>query len=317
MGRLILRRLAWMVPTVWVVSILIYVLAEVLPGDPGRTILGRFATVQQVAALDRQLGVDRPLVVRYGAWLEGFVTGHWGSSVILRTPILPLVTGRLWNSVQLALVALVITVPLSLGLGVIAGLRRDSALDRVISVSGLSLLGIPEFVSGVVLLVVFAVSLRVFPATAQFPPGTSFVGRLHYLILPAIPLMFALFGYVARMARAGTIDALESSYVRTAVLKGLPWRHVVVHHVLRNSVLPSITVIGFQIGWLVGGLVVIETLFNYPGIGSLMLQSALDHDLPVLEATVVVVACIYVASNLAADVLLAVLNPRIRRASDV
>lgn len=315
MGRLLLRRLALMLVALALVSVLVFSLAEVVPGDVGRTILGPYATPEQVRALNHELGYDRPLPVRYGDWLAGFVTGDWGDSVVLRTPIRPLVFERLGNSLQLALVALLLIVPVSVGLGVVAGLKEGRFVDRLISVAGLSLIAIPEFVSGVILLVVLGVGLGWFPVIAQIPPEADLVERLHRLFLPAVPLMFVLFGYVARMARAGTVDVLESAYVRTAVLKGLPRRHIVVRHVLRNSLLPTITVIGAQVGWLAGGLVVVETLFSYPGIGKLMLDSALGHDVPVLEATTLLVAVIYMLSNLAADLLYGLLNPRIRHAT--
>lgn len=314
MARFILRRLALVAVTLALVSVLVFALAQVLPGDIGRTILGPYAPAEQVIALNHKLGYDRPLVVRYGDWVGGFVTGDWGDSVLLGRPIASLAFDRLVNSLQLALVALAIIVPVSVGLGVLAGLKEGRFFDRLISVVGLSLTAIPEFVSGVILLVVFAVALEWLPVSAQFSPGAGPIERLRHLILPAIPLMFVLFGYIARMARAGTVDALQSPYVRTAVLKGLPWRHVIVRHVLRNSLLPTITVIGSQVGWLVGGLVVIETLFNYPGIGKLMLDSAVEHDVPVLQATALLVAVVYMLSNLAADLLYGLLNPRIRHA---
>jgi peptide/nickel transport system permease protein len=313
-GAFLLRRLALMAATLVIVSVLVFALAEVLPGDVGRTILGHTASAESVAELDHELGYDRPLAVRYGDWLQGFVRGDWGESVVLQTPIRPLVVDRLLNSLQLALVALLVIVPISIGLGTLAALREDGLADRVISVTGLSLTAIPEFVSGVVLLVVFAVGVSWFPVTAEFPAGANPITRLHHLFLPSIPLMLVLFGYIARMARAGAVEALRSAYVRSAVLKGLPWRHIVIRHVLRNSLLPTITVIGAQVGWLVGGLVVVETLFSYQGIGKLMLDSAIGHDIPVLEATTLIVAVFFMASNLVADVLYGILNPRIRSA---
>jgi peptide/nickel transport system permease protein len=312
MRRLIERRLLLIVPSLLVLSLLIFVMAEVVPGDVGRTILGPYASPQAVAALDHQLGVDRPLVVRYVDWLGGFVTLHWGDSPVLQQPVLSLTLDRLRNSLLLAGIALIIIVPTAVFLGVYAALRRDRALDRLISVSSLSLTVIPEFVSGVILMVLFAVVIPIFPVTGNAPDGSDLLTRIYYLILPAIPLMFIEMGYIARMARAGVIEVLDMPYVRTAVLKGLPRRRVVTRHVLRNGLLPTVTVIGAQIGWLVGGLVVVETLFNYPGIGKLMADAATFHDIRVLEATVLVVAAIYMLANLGADVIMALLNPRVR-----
>ena len=312
MKRLILRRLLLIVPTLLLVSLLVFFMAEVLPGDIGRTILGPYASPEQVAELNRRLGADRPLVVQYVTWLGDFVTGDWGQSATLNEPVLGLTMERLWNSVKLAGLSLLFILPASLFLGVTAGLRRDTTLDRTITVTSLSLTVIPEFVSGVILIVLFAVMLPIFPVTALPPPGSGPATQVWYLVLPAVSLMFVELGYIARMARAGVAEVLDLPYVRTATLKGLPRREVVRRHVLRNGLLPTVTVIGAQIGWLVGGLVVIETLFNYPGIGKLMADSATLHDIKVLEATVIVVAAIYMVSNLAADVVVALLNPRIR-----
>jgi len=312
MLRLIGRRLLLMIPTLILASMLIFALAEVLPGDVGRSILGPYATEEQVQLLNEKLGSDRPLVVRYVAWAGGFVTGDWGESALLEVPVRPLVLEAFWNSLLLAGFALVVIVPISVALGVFAGLRRDSALDRTITVSSLSMTVIPEFVSGVVLLYVFAVWLKWLPVTAMPPEGSPFYERLYYLILPAIPLMFLELGYIARMARVGTVQVLSMPYIRTAVLKGVPRHRVIFGHVLRNAMVPTVTVIGSQVGWLIGGLVVIEVLFVYPGIGKLMVDAALSNDVPMLEAAVLLVAIVYMLANLVADIVVAFLNPRIR-----
>jgi peptide/nickel transport system permease protein len=309
--RFLLVRLGLALVTLVLVSMIVFVVAEVLPGDVGRTILGSYASNEQVERLNHELGNDRPLPVRYGDWVSGFISGDWGESALLNRPVRPLVLDRLANSLVLGLFALVLIVPFSIGFGVLAALHHGKALDRVISVTGLSLIALPEFVTGIILLVVFAVKLGWFPVSSAVPSANP-VDVVRQLLLPSIPLMFVLFGYIARMARAGTIDALQSNYTRTAVLKGLPQRTVVWRHVMRNAILPTISVVSVQVGYLVGGLVVIETLFSYPGIGELVLDSAQGHDLPVLQATVLVVAVIYMASILVADVLHGVLNPRIR-----
>ena len=313
MLRLIGRRLLLMIPTLILVSILIFALAEVfVPGSVGRSILGPYATEEQVQLLNEKLGADKPVVVRYLTWAGGFVTGDWGESALLEVPVRPLVMDAFWNSLLLAGFALVLIVPTSIALGVFAGLRRDSLLDRAITVSSLSMTVIPEFVSGVVLLYVFAVWLKWLPVTALPPDGAPFYERLYYLILPAIPLMFLELGYIARMARVGTVQVLSMPYIRTAVLKGVPRSRVVFGHMLRNAMVPTVTVIGSQVGWLIGGLVVVEKLFTYPGIGQLMVDSALAHDIPLLEASVLLVAVVYMVANLIADIVVALLNPRIR-----
>ena len=314
MGRYLLRRLGLTLITLILVSFAVFAAAEVLPGDVGRTILGPYASQQQVDQLNHQLGTDQPLVKRYVTWAGNFVQGDWGESPIQRVEVRPLVIDRLKNSLILGAFALVLIIPFSVALGVFAALNYGKALDRIISISGLSFVALPEFVVGVVVIVVFAVQLGWFPTTSQVPSADP-VDIVRQCLLPCIPIMFVLFGYISRMARAGTVDALRSNYTRTAVLKGLPRRQVIVRHVLRNSLLPTITVVSVQVGYLVGGLVVVETLFNYPGIGQLILTAATGHDLPVLEASVLMIALIYTVSNLVADVVAALLNPRVRLAT--
>jgi peptide/nickel transport system permease protein len=311
MVRFVVRRLAHGLIALLLVSVMVFATAELLPGDVGRTILGPYATNQQVQILDHQLGVDRPLPVRYADWVSGFARGDWGRSNLLNQQVRPLVWHRLVNSLLLGVFALVLIIPLSIGLGVLAALRRGRVVDRIITIGGLSLIALPEFVTGVLLLVLFAVKLDWFPVSSQVPSWNP-EDVVRQFLLPAVPLMFVLFGYISRMARAGTVGALESNYARTATLKGLPRSLVLRRHILRNSLLPTITVVSVQFGYLVGGLVVIETIFNYPGIGKLLVDSAVGHDLPVLEGCVMATAVLNILSNLAADMLYAVLNPRIR-----
>ncbi len=311
MGWFLVKRASLAVVTLLLVSAILFAVAQVLPGDVGRAILGPYATEQQVQALDHQLWVDRPIYERYWTWFGGFIRGDWGNSYLLNRPVTQIAFDRLRNSLILGGFALCLIVPVSIGLGVLAALRYGRWLDRSISVAGLSLIALPEFVTGIIVLAVFAVALGWLPASSHVP-SLNPLDWFRQLLLPSIPLMFVLFGYISRMARAGTIESLRSNYVRTAILKGLPRRTVIWTHVLRNSLLPTITVISVQTGYLVGGLVVTETLFNYPGIGKLVLDSAIGHDLPVLQATVLLVAVLYMALTLAADVLYTLLNPRVR-----
>jgi peptide/nickel transport system permease protein len=308
----VLKRLGLALLTLVLLSLIIFFAGSVLPGNPGRAILGPFASPQAVQVLNHQLGVDRPLITQYWSWVTGIVHGDLGTSSQFRAPVSSFLFPALVRSLKLAAVAFVIVVPLSILGGVVAALYRGRAVDRSISVTGLSLTSVPEFVSGVVLIVVFAIGLKWFPITANPPPGTAPLDQLRYLILPAIPLVFVLFGYIARMARAGTIEALDSDYVRTAVLKGLPRSVVIRRHVLRNSLLPTITVIATQTGYLIGGLVVIETLFNYPGLGRLIVTAANNKDFAMLEAGVLVIGIVYLGATLIADILYTILNPRIR-----
>jgi len=314
MTMLIAKRLGMSLLTLLMVSMIVFAVAQVLPGDVGRTILGPYATNEQVARINTLLGMDRPVLSRYLSYMGGFLQGNWGDSYLLNQPVRDLVLTRLGHSLILGVFALLLIVPISVGLGVLSALRENSAVDRIISVTGLSLIALPEFVAGTILLVVFGIQLEWFPVSSAVP-NANVADVFRQLLLPSIPLMFVLFGYVSRMARAGTIESLGSSYVRTAVLKGLRRRRVVTRHVLRNSLLPTITVIGAQVGYLVGGLVVVESLFNYPGVGQLIYTSATGHDVPTLEAAVLVIAGIYTVSNLCADLLYGVLNPRIRQSA--
>jgi len=312
MATFLLKRLGLMILTLWLLSLMIFFAGQILPGDPGRFILGPFAAKSSVQVLDQQLGVNRPLLTRYLSWLGGLLHGNFGTSYSYRTAVEPFIRAALINSVKLAVLAFVIVVPLGILGGVIAALYAGRGTDRVISVTGLSLSSVPEFVSGIVLIVVFGVELKWLPVTASAGAGASPLNQLRHLILPAIPLVFVLFGYIARMARAGTIEALNSDYTRTAVLKGLPRAAVIRRHVLRNSLLPTITVIATQTGYLIGGLIVVETLFNYQGLGNLIYKAAVGHDFPMLEAGVLVIGVVYVLATLAADLLLTWLNPRLR-----
>jgi peptide/nickel transport system permease protein len=311
----LLRRLLLMLLTLWLLSLIVFLAGQVLPGDPGRAILGPLAASSAVKSLDAQLGVNRPLFTRYLSWLGGILHGDMGMSYTYRSPVAPFIGAALVNSVKLAALAFVIVVPLGIAGGVIAAMRAGRLTDRIISVTGLTLATVPEFVSGIVLIVVFGVTFKLLPVTAAAGPGASAGQQFRHLILPAIPLIVVLFGYFARMARAGTIDALASDYTRTAVLKGLPQRTVLMRHVLRNSLLPTITVIATQTGYLIGGLVVVETLFNYQGIGQLIYKAAQAKDFPMLEAGVLTVGVVYAVATLAADLLLIALSPRLRAAA--
>jgi peptide/nickel transport system permease protein len=307
----ILKRLGLALITLWILSLLVFFAGQILPSDPGRAVLGNTATAQAVHNLDHQLGVDRPLLSQYWHWITNFP----GTSYQYQAPIGPILLAALGRSLKLGLLAFVIVVPLSIVGGVIAALNVGKPVDRWISVLGLSGTTVPEFVSGIVLILVFGIALGWLPVEATPPPGTGFIGSLKYLIMPVIPLVLVLFGYIMRMARAGTVEALESDYARTATMKGLPRGVMIRRHVLRNSLLPTITVIATQTGYLIGGLVVVETLFQYAGIGSLTVQAATHKDFPMLEAGVLTIGVVYMLATLLADISYSLLNPRIRLAA--
>jgi peptide/nickel transport system permease protein len=288
--------------------------AQVLPGNVARRILGPFADQAAVDALNRNLGTDRPLLTQYWDWISSFVQGDLGTSLAYGVPVSELMGSALGNSFKLAGFAFLMVVPLAILGGVIAALKRDRIIDRVITIGGLSLTVIPEFVTGIILILVFALWVDVFPVSARAPDGSSLLTQLRYLFLPALTLVILLFGYIARITRAGTIESLEADYTRTAVLKGLPRRVVIRRHVLRNSLLPTIAVVATQGAYLLGGLVVIETLFNYPGMGRLIFTAAAQKDFPLLQSGVLIVGIAVLIATLVADLLYSLLNPRIRYA---
>jgi len=308
MTAFILKRLGLALITLWLLSVIVFVLGQVLPADPGRSVLGNLASPSAVRALDHQLGVDKPLLTQYWHWITNFP----GTSTQYQAPIGPILGPALVRSLKLGLFAFVIVVPLGLLGGIVSALKVGTPTDRTITIVGQSALTVPEFVSGIILLVVFSIALGWLPVTATAPPGSNFFTQLKYLILPVIPLVLILFGYIARMARAGTVEALDSDYARTATLKGLPRGVMIRRHVLRNSLLPTITVIATQTGYLIGGLVVVETLFRYNGIGQLTYNAANQHDIPMLEACVLTIGVLYMVVTLIADIGFSLLNPRIR-----
>lgn len=308
----ILRRLGFLAVTLLVASLLIFIATQILPGDVARMILGRFATDEALANLRRQMGLDLPLVVQYFTWLTHFVRGDWGISLSTDSPVMGLVFARLGNSAMLAAVAFTMYVPLGILLGLVAALRRNTAADQAISVGSLSFIGLPEFVTGVILITVFAIKLKWLPASSAIDPDASFMEALPYLILPGITVSLVSLAYITRMTRSGTIEVFSTDYIRTAYLKGLKPYQVLFGHVLRNALLPTVTVVAIGVGWLIGGLIVTESLFSYPGLGRLLLFAIQRQDLPLIQATTLLLVAIFCLSNLVADILYAYLNPRIR-----
>jgi peptide/nickel transport system permease protein len=315
MIRFLLQRLGLSLITLFMLSVIVFATAQLLPGDVGRNILGPFADQRSVDLLNQQLGLDRPVTTQYAEWIGDFFRGDMGQSLQYQgSSVASLLGPSLVNSLKLAAVAFVLVVPLSIVGGVFAALKQGRFADRSITITGLSLTAVPEFVTAIVLIVVFGVALDWLPVTATAPEGAGFLTQVKFLLLPALALVMVLFGYIARIARAGTIEALDADYTRTAYLKGLPTVTVIRRHVLRNALLPTIAVIATQTGYLIGGLVVIETIFNYNGIGQRIYTAAQNKDLTMLESGVLVVGIVYLVATLMADVLYTFVNPRIRHA---
>jgi peptide/nickel transport system permease protein len=293
--------------------VIVFATAQLLPGNVGRSVLGRDASEEAVAAYNHEHGTDRPAVVQYLDWVGGAVHGDLGESLAQTgVPVWDIVEPALVNSMKLAVFAFVLVVPFGLLGGVLAGLRVGRPTDRTITVVGLSLAVVPEVVTGLVLILVFSIWLGWLPVTAQWEPGAGPLTQVKYLTLPAFALVIVLFGYIARITRAGVVEALDADYTRTAYLKGLPHNTVIRRHVLRNALMPTIAVIATQVGYLFGGLVAIEYLFNYQGIGLMVLQAAQQKDFTLLTAGVMIIGTVYLVFTLLADILFALLNPRIR-----
>lgn len=308
----IIRRVGFMAVTLLITSMIVFSITQFLPGDVARVVLGREAGEAQLEEFREEFGLNDPLPVQYVRWLGDFVTGDWGVSLSTRQDIFPLVMGRLRNTLMLTAVTMFIGVPLSVFLGVIAGLKENKTADNVISIGSLSVVGLPEFVTGLVLIEIFARRLGWFPANSSIPPDSTFLEALPMLILPAMTATLVLLAYIARLTRAGVVEELRKPYVRTATLKGIPYRSVISKHVLRNALMPTITVIAISFGWLISGLIVIENVFNYPGLGRLLVFAIDRRDLPLLQAVTMVTVLGFALANLFADLFYAYLDPRIR-----
>lgn len=312
MVKYLIRRLGFLALTLLLTSVIIFTVTQFLPGDVARIVLGREAGAEQLEAFREEFGLNDPLPVQYVNWLGNFVTGDWGRSLSTRSEIYPVVAERLRNSLMLAAVTMLIGVPISVFLGVIAGLNENKWLDNVISIASLSVVGLPEFVTGILLIEIFSRRLGLFPANSSIPLDATFQEALPMLILPALTATLVLLAYIARLTRAGVAEELKKPYVRTAVLKGMSRRTVTFKHVLRNALMPTITVIAISFGWLISGLIVIENVFNYPGLGRLLVFAIDRRDLPLLQAVTMVTVLGFALANLVADLFYAYLDPRIR-----
>jgi peptide/nickel transport system permease protein len=309
--RFVVRRFALMLLTLFLVTLMIFVITEVMPADVAQHVLGQHVTEESLAALRARLGLDQPAPVRYVTWLANAVHGDLGFSGYLNQDITPVLLVRLRNSLVLGALGFLFCIPTAIVLGVLAGVFAGQLVDRAISVTSLIGLSLPEFVSAVFLTLVFSVWLGWLPPSSLMEENTLPWQNLSRLILPALTATLAILAYIARMTRASVIDVMNSAYIRTARLKGLPKRVVVFKHALRNALLPTVTVIFNNLAWLFGGLVIVETFFAYPGIARLLLAGVEKNDFPLLQAATLVIATIILVANFVADVTYALLNPRI------
>lgn len=312
MTQYILRRIFFLLLTLFLVSILIFAIIEFLPGDAASVILGQNSTPEDLAILREQLGLNQAAPVRFFQWISGIFQGEWGESIRLKAPVGPILLERLRNSSALALFTFILAVPSGILLGTIAGLMRDRIPDNLITIGTLLAVSLPEFVTGTLLIIIFATWLQWLPPSSLIDPDANLLQSIRFLVLPSVTMMFVMWAHIARMTRSSMIDVMESNYVRTAVLKGLPRNQVIFGHALKNALLPTISVVAMNIGWLFGGLIVVESVFAYPGLGQLLLFAIRNQDVPLLQAVTLLIAAIYMVSNLAADLLYRVFNPKIR-----
>lgn len=310
--RLIAQRLALAAVTLLVVSALIYLFTSVLPGDIAERVLGRESSAEQREIFREHLNLDDPVWKRYGVWIADVARGDLGRSLVNDETVTATIGMAAKNTLFLSVFAFLLYVPVTLILATLAALSKGKVPDSLISVATLIGLSLPEFVLGTLLIYVFAVQLSVAPALSIVNPGDDLATRLHATVLPAVTLMVAMAVYAIRMLRDNLIDVLDSEYVRMATLKGAPRRRVVVRHALPNAVGPALNITALNLTYLIGGIVVVETVFSYPGLGQVLVEAISVRDVPVVEATALLAAAVYIIANLVADVLALLLNPRLR-----
>jgi peptide/nickel transport system permease protein len=307
-----LQRIITMVVLIWAVSILVFAAIHALPADVAILILGDSATAEQVAALREKMGLNDPLAQQYWRWATSALVGDFGDSLVMDRPVAPMVSEALGKSLVLAIASLVSVAVLGICLGVLSAMKRGSLFDKVNSLIGYIGISVPEFFWGIVLTLVFVNTLGLLPAAGGIDPGAGFAAGLPHLVLPVATLTLTLLAHVLRQTRSSIIEELQSNYIRSARAKGLSERRVLFKHALRNGLLPTITVLAHDFGWLLSGVVVVETVFAFPGIGRLLVFGIEHHDIPLIQGIVVVLTAIYMLANLVSDLLYSFLKPRIR-----
>lgn len=312
MLKLLVQRLALGVATLLAVSVLIFWVTELLPGDLASNILGQSATPENIAAIRAELGLDRPAVERYTEWLGDAVQGDLGKSLANKRPVIDVIGPRLVNTLFLAIYAAVIAVPLSVLLGILAAIYRNSVFDKGVNIVSLAAISMPEFFIGYFLILFMSVQLKWFPAIATIKPEQGFFQHLYVTFLPMLTLILVVIAHMMRMTRTSVLSVMSSPYVEMAVLKGIPKGRIVVHHALPNALAPIINVIAINLAYLIVGVVVVEAVFTFNGLGRLMVDAVAKRDIPVVQACGLIFAIVFIGLNLIADVLSILSNPRLR-----
>lgn len=299
--------------TIWIVTVIVFAATQLLPGNAALAVLGRNATPESLAALEEQMGLDRPPIEQYWSWFSGLLRGDPGQSLVNQQPITSFIGPAVINSAALVVTAGVIGTLIGVAIGLLAAVLRDSPLDHALGVTALAIISLPEFVVAIFVTVVLSTNVfRWFPAVSALPPGALPWEHLPMLVLPTIVLVIVIVPYVFRMMRAATVEALESEYGEMAGLKGLTKRQVLMRHALPNSVAPTVQAIGLTLLYLAGGIVVVETVYNYPGVGQALYQAIFNTDIPTIQFIVTILAIFYVVVNIITDVLALMATPRRR-----
>ena len=308
----ITQRLFAILAILVVMSMLIFGITQLMPGNVAYIIAGQFATPDVIHALEIKLGLNQPFYVQYWRWASGILHGDLGTSLVMGRPVAPIIFDALSASAILAGCSFICVSIIGISLGVIAAVRRNRPIDYAISIFTYIGISVPEFFWGIVLIIIFAQYFGVLPPGGRGDPSDDLVTRISYFILPTATLTFTLLAHVSRMTRSSMLETLRTQYVRNARAKGLSERVVIFRHAMRNALLPTITILAVDVGWLIGGIVVVETVFSYPGLGRLMVYAIERHDLPLIQGSILIITAIYCTANLAADLLYSLLNPRIR-----
>jgi peptide/nickel transport system permease protein len=312
MAELIIRRIVLGLASLWVISVLVFAITELLPGDKAIAILGQEATPEMRQALEEKLGLDKPAHERYFHWLGATLRGDFGLSFATQAPIADIVETRMANSLRLAVLTALLAVPLSLALGLLCAAFPGSLFDRSINVLSLLVVSLPEFVVGLLLVLLLAVKLKLLPAVAANLDASSTSALLRGLTLPVLTLLAAVQAQMIRMARAAVLDVMQRPYIEMARLKGASTSRIILRHALPNALGPIINVVALNLGYLVSGVVVVEVVFSYPGLGMLMVQSVSTRDMPVIQVTALIFCTTYVLLTLATDIIALLANPRLR-----
>jgi len=308
----VLRRLGAVAVIAVIMTVIVFAATHILPGNAAIMIMGKYATPEQIAALEERLGLHAPLLTQYWDWVSGLVRGDFGQSMIMDRPVGPIVAEAFGKSLVLAACAMATVTFLGIFIGVVSAVHAGRPLDHILSIFSYLGISVPEFFWAIIFIFVFAGWLRWLPAAGVAEPGAGFVAFVAHLVLPVATLTLTLLAHVARMTRSSMLEVLQSQFIKAARARGLPERTVLFRHALRNGLLPTITVLANDFGFLIGGIVVIETVFAYPGIGRLLIFAVERHDLPLMQAIILILTLVYCLANLIADLLYAYFNPRIR-----